>query len=344
MDLPQEVSADAAETAVDVRGLSVEFPTAQGPARAVTDVDLRVARGERLAIVGESGSGKSVLSLSLIGIVNGSGRIAQGEVWLDGRDLLALRPDELRRARGKDIAMVFQDPGTSLNPVLSIEAQIVAPLRRHLGLTRAEARERALALLAETGLPDPARTLAAFPHQLSGGMRQRVMIAMAVACEPTVLLADEPTTALDVTIQAQIVDLLSRLSSERGSAVVFVTHDMGLVARFADRIAVMYAGRIVESGPVLDVFADPQHPYTRGLLASIPAVDGPLPDRLTQIDGSPPALTDLPAGCAFVDRCPSALPRCADRQPLLTERRPGQVAACWATEPADAPTREAVLA
>jgi len=341
MDPSQQVSPDVA---VEVRRLSVEFPTAHGPARAVTDVSLSVARGERLAIVGESGSGKSVLSLALMGIVGGSGEITGGEVWLDGRDLLALRPDQLRQARGKDIAMVFQDPGTSLNPVLSIEAQIIAPLRRHLGLSRTQARERAVQLLAETGLPDPARTLAAFPHQLSGGMRQRVMIAMAVACEPTVLLADEPTTALDVTIQAQIVDLLSRLSSERGSAVVFVTHDMGLVARFADRIAVMYAGRIVESGPVLDVFADPQHPYTRGLLASIPAVDGPLPDRLTQIDGSPPALTELPPGCAFVDRCVSALPQCAELQPTLTARRTGQVAACWATDPADVHHREAVPA
>ncbi|WP_206673572.1 ABC transporter ATP-binding protein [Pseudactinotalea terrae] len=341
MDASQQMSP---EIAVEVRGLSVEFPTANGPARAVTDVSLSVARGERLAIVGESGSGKSVLSLALMGIVGGSGTITGGEVWLQGQDLLALRPEQLRRARGRDIAMVFQDPGTSLNPVISIEAQIVAPLRRHLGLSRAAARERALQLLAETGLPDPARTLAAFPHQLSGGMRQRVMIAMAVACEPTVLLADEPTTALDVTIQAQIVDLLSRLSSERGSAVVFVTHDMGLVARFADRIAVMYAGRIVESGPVLDVFAAPQHPYTRGLLASIPAVDGPLPDRLTQIDGSPPPLTELPAGCAFVDRCPSALPQCSSSQPALTERRPGQVAACWATATIDVSHREAVSA
>lgn len=319
----------AGDDVLAVDGLRVEFPTADGPAVAVNDVSLTVRRGERVAIVGESGSGKSVFSLALLGIVNGDGRIAGGSVVLNGRDVLGMPDDALRKIRGRDMAMVFQDPSTSLNPVMTVADQIIPPIRRHLHLSRSAARARAIELLTETGIPDPQRNIDSYPHQLSGGMRQRVMIAIALSCNPDVLLADEPTTALDVTIQAQIVALLRRLSEEHNSSVVFVTHDMGLVARFADRVAVMYAGRIVEVGNVFDVFRDPQHPYTRGLLASIPAVEGELPERLAQIDGTPPGLTGLPPGCPFAPRCPDRMARCTSSRPELVVRQETHEAACW---------------
>ncbi|MCW2527751.1 MAG: dipeptide/oligopeptide/nickel transporter ATP-binding protein [Pseudonocardiales bacterium] len=312
-----------------IDSLSVTFPTQEGPALAVSDVSLTAKRGERIAIVGESGSGKSVFSLAMMGIVNGDGKISGGSVKLNGRDIRKMTDKELRKVRGGEIGMVFQDPGTSLNPVMTVARQMIPPIRRHLGLSKADARARAIQLLAETGIPDPERNLDSYPHQFSGGMRQRVMIAMALSCNPSVLVADEPTTALDVTIQAQIVALLKRLSAEHNSTVIFVTHDMGLVARFADRIAVMYAGKFVEVGNVLDVFRDPKHPYTRGLLASIPAIDGDLPDRLMQIDGTPPKLSDLPRGCSFAPRCPEKIAGCEENRPPLFDCGEDHQAACW---------------
>jgi len=339
-ELREAPAVRADDDVLVIRDLSVEFPTPEGPAAAVSSVSLTVRRGQRVAIVGESGSGKSVFSLALLGIVNGQGSITGGSVELNGRDLLTLPSDQLRKVRGREVAMVFQDPGTSLNPVMTVADQIIAPIRRHLGLGRAEARARAIRLLTETGIPDPERNIDSYPHQLSGGMRQRVMIAIALSANPDVLLADEPTTALDVTIQAQIVELLRTLGEEHNSSVIFVTHDMGLVARFADRIAVMYAGRIVEEGGVFDVFRDPQHPYTRGLLASIPVVVGDLPERLTQIDGTPPRLTDLPPGCSFVPRCTEKIAGCDERRPPLMEReKPDHQAACWLGTPMEVGTQ-----
>jgi oligopeptide/dipeptide ABC transporter ATP-binding protein len=340
---------DSPEPALDedvlvVEDLAVSFPTPEGPAPAVSGVSLTVKRGERVAIVGESGSGKSVFSLALMSIVNGDGKITGGSVKLNGRDILKLSDNDMRRVRGGEISMIFQDPGTSLNPVMTVAAQMIPPIRRHLGLSKSEAQSRAIQFLAETGIPDPERNMDAYPHQLSGGMRQRVMIAIAVSCNPAVLLADEPTTALDVTIQAQIVALLKRLSEEHEQTVIFVTHDMGLVARFADRIAVMYAGKIVEVGNVFDVFREPQHPYTRGLLASIPAVDGELPERLTQIDGTPPRLTRLPTGCSFAPRCTEKIGVCEERRPDLLERAEGHEAACWLGLPVSATTETAAHA
>jgi oligopeptide/dipeptide ABC transporter ATP-binding protein len=317
------------EDILKIDELAVTFPTLDGPAPAVSGVSLTVKRGERVAIVGESGSGKSVFSLALMKIVNGDGQITGGSVSLNGRDILTLSDGDLRKLRGGEISMVFQDPGTSLNPVMTVAQQIIPPIRRHLGLSKTEARARAVQYLTETGIPDPERNMDAYPHSLSGGMRQRVMIAMALSCNPSVLLADEPTTALDVTIQAQVVQLLKRLSEEHNTTVIFVTHDMGLVARFADRIAVMYAGKVVEVGNVFDVFREPQHPYTRGLLASIPAVAGDLPERLAQIDGTPPRLTNLPPGCAFAPRCTEKVGGCDERRPELLDRAEGHQAACW---------------
>ena len=315
---------------LEVKELSVAFHTRDGVVRAVNNVSFSLKRGERLAIVGESGSGKSVMSMALMQMIARGGAIDHGEVVLNGRNLLALSTNELRHVRGNEVAMVFQDPSTSLNPIMSVHDQITPPLKQHLKLSDTEARTRAIELLTATGIPDPARNIDAFPHQLSGGMRQRVMIAIAISCNPDLLIADEPTTALDVTIQAQIVALLRRISEEQNSSVVFVTHDMGLVARFADRVAVMYAGRIVETGPVRDLFADPQHPYTRGLLGSIPSIEGVLPKRLTQISGAPPNLAMLGPGCAFAPRCPQLMGRCEEVRPDLELLRPQHLAACWA--------------
>ena len=234
--------------------------------------------------------------------------------------------------RGKEAAMVFQDPMTSLNPVIRVEEQIIPPMRRHLGISHDEARQRALELLRQVGIPDEERRLRAYPHELSGGMRQRVLIAIALSCKPDLILADEPTTALDVTIQAQIVSLLRHLADKTGAAVLFVTHDLGLVARFAQKVAVMYAGRFVEYGPIGEVFANPQHPYTKGLLSSIPSITGPKVARLTQIDGSPPDMRHPPQGCAFMPRCPVAIAACATSRRALTLRKPDHTAACWVTE------------
>jgi len=317
---------------LSVRGLETRFFTRNGVAHAVNGVSFDLARGERMAVVGESGSGKSVMSMSLIGLVSHPGRVVGGEVYLNGRNLLEVSSAELNGVRGKEVAMVFQDPMTSLNPVIRVGEQIIPPMVRHLGLSHEEARERALDLLRQVGIPDEVSRLRAYPHELSGGMRQRVLIAIALSCRPDLILADEPTTALDVTIQAQIVALLKQLSDETGTAVLFVTHDLGLVARFAQKVAVMYAGQFVEYGPIREVFADPQHPYTRGLLSSIPSLSGERDRRLTQIEGVPPDLRDLGPGCPYAPRCPLATPACAAERPLLTPRGPDHLAACWATE------------
>jgi peptide/nickel transport system ATP-binding protein len=267
--------------------------------------------------------------MSLLRLVAPPGRIVGGSVHFDGRDLLGLSEREMNGVRGKDMAMVFQDPMASLNPVLSVEQQICDPLCRHLGLSRSQARERALDLLRKVGIPGPDERLRAYPHQLSGGMRQRVLIAMALGCRPRLLLADEPTTALDVTIQAQIVALLKTLSEELHTAVIFVTHDLGLVARFAQKLAVMYAGRFVEYGTVEQIFSQPRHPYTQGLLGSIPSISSERPSRLLQIPGAPPDLLALPAGCPFLPRCDFAEALCVEERPPLRRRDWGAEAACW---------------
>ena len=316
-------------TLLTVEDLVVQFSTRRGTVKAVDGVSFSLEAGERLAIVGESGSGKSVMSMSLLQLVSYPGRIVRGSATLEGQDLLKLRGSSLRSVRGSSVTMVFQDPMTSLNPVLRVSEQITAPLRRHLGLGPAAARERAIDVLRQVGIPDAERNVDSYPHELSGGMRQRVLIAMAIACEPKLLIADEPTTALDVTIQAQIVELLKGISERRGTAVMFVTHDMGLVARFAHRVAVMYAGKIVEIGPVREIFADPRHPYTRGLLASIPAIGGTKPERLMQIDGAPPDLANPPVGCAFAPRCGLTTSRCTVERPVLEHRSANHEAACW---------------
>ena len=327
---------------LSVRDLETRFFTKTGTVAAVNGVRFDLARGERMAIVGESGSGKSVMSMSLIGLVSHPGRVTNGEVMLNGRSLIDMTANELNRIRGKEVAMVFQDPMTSLNPVIRVEDQMVAPMMRHLGLSNHDARERAILLLKQVGIPDPEKRLRSYPHELSGGMRQRVLIAIALSCKPDLILADEPTTALDVTIQAQIVALLKDLAEQTGAAVLFVTHDLGLVARFAQKVAVMYAGKFVEYGPIREVFANPQHPYTRGLLSSIPSIDGEKVERLTQIEGSPPDMRNLPPGCPFMPRCPEATSLCATALPPLTERGRDHTAACFMTDPTNAKRGERV--
>jgi peptide/nickel transport system ATP-binding protein len=314
-----------------VRDLETRFFTKSGVVHAVNGVSFDLKHGERMAVVGESGSGKSVMAMSLMRLVAYPGRITGGEVELNGRSIMGLASKELNRVRGKEVAMVFQDPMTSLNPVLRIEEQIVPPMMRHLGLSAGEARERALELLRQVGISDESSRLRLYPHELSGGMRQRALIAIALSCKPDLILADEPTTALDVTIQAQIVSLLKQLAQDTGAAVLFVTHDLGLVARFAQKVAVMYAGRFVEYGAVRDIFSKPQHPYTRGLLGSIQPMSGPRQERLVHIDGAPPDMKALGSGCAFAARCPLVESRCWLERPELTERGTGHTAACFVT-------------
>jgi len=323
---------EAARTLLRVRDLETRFFTKTGVVHAVNGVSFDLQRGERMAVVGESGSGKSVMALSLLRLVSYPGRIVAGDVQLNGRSLLDLSDSDLNNVRGKEVAMVFQDPMTSLNPVMRIEDQLLPPMLRHLDISPGQARERALELMRLVGIPDEVSRLRSYPHELSGGMRQRVLIAMALSCKPDLILADEPTTALDVTIQAQIVALLKKLADETGAAVLFVTHDLGLVARFAQKVAVMYAGRFVEYGPISEVFANPQHPYTRGLLRSIPSMSGPKSTRLAQIDGAPPDMKALGEGCPFLARCPEATNLCAKERPNLSERSPDHSAACWVTD------------
>jgi oligopeptide transport system ATP-binding protein len=314
---------------LEVRQLRTEFRTEDGVVPAVDGVSFSLARGRTLGIVGESGSGKSVTSLSILRLVpDPPGRIVAGEIRFAGRDLLQLSAAEMRRIRGKRIAMIFQDPMTSLNPYLRVGRQLTEVLELHEGCTRQESRRRALAMLERVGIPEPARRIDRYPHEFSGGMRQRVMIAMALLCQPELLLADEPTTALDVTIQAQILELIQRLRDELGTAVILITHDLGVVAGMADEVAVMYAGRIVEQAPAAELFANPRHPYTLGLLRSIPRLDRDT-DRLVPIPRRPPDLVRLGPGCPFAPRCGFVQARCRTEVPDLREVGPAHRAACW---------------
>jgi oligopeptide/dipeptide ABC transporter ATP-binding protein len=303
---------------LDVRDLTVGFGRPGEEVVAVNGVSLSVGRGESVALVGESGCGKSVTALSILNLVSPPGRVLTGSILHKGDDLLALSEGELRRRRGNDISMVFQEPMASLNPVMKIGDQVAEPLRVHRGMSKREAWSRAADLLDLVSIPDARRRLDDYPHQMSGGMRQRVMIAMALACDPELLIADEPTTALDVTIQAQILELLSELRQKLDLAVLLITHDLGVVAEFCERVLVMYAGRIVEEAPVRDLFASPRHPYTRGLLASLPVISaGDRPSRLESIPGMVPDIDNIPPGCAFHPRCDEVMSRCRDAVPAL---------------------------
>ncbi|HEY5144383.1 MAG TPA: ABC transporter ATP-binding protein [Solirubrobacteraceae bacterium] len=318
------------DAALSVRDLRVSFRTESGLVQAVRGVDFDLAPGEILGIVGESGSGKSAAAMALIGLNRSRNASLQGRVTFRGSDLMQLDESALRRVRGAQIAMIFQDPMTSLTPVHRVGGLIAEVLRAHEPLSRREARDRAIALLGDVGIPEPERRVDDYPHEFSGGMRQRVMIAMALACRPAVLIADEPTTALDVTIQAQILRLIRRMRAELQTAVVLITHDLGVVAEVADRVAVMYAGRWVEEGPTADVFAAPQHPYTIGLLGSMPRTDRPRTTLLEAIPGQPPAMTLVDEGCAFRARCRSAIDACAARPELeLRGGAAGHRDACW---------------
>jgi len=308
-----------AERLLDVKGLKVRFATEDGIVHAVDGVDFELDRGDVLGIVGESGSGKSVTAMTLLGLTRDKNTRFEGEVIYKGQNLLDLPESRLRDVRGNEIAMIFQDPMTSLNPVYTVGDQIVEAIVTHEQATKREAKRRAAELLRQVGIPNPQQRVDDYPHQFSGGMRQRAMIAMALSCNPDVLIADEPTTALDVTIQAQILELLDRLREDFDSAVILITHDLGVVAEVANDIIVMYAGRVVEHGPKRELFYDPQHPYTWGLLGSIPRLDRPKPEKLHSIKGMPPSLINLPQGCKFRPRCPHAFDKC-EEEPELRNR------------------------
>jgi oligopeptide/dipeptide ABC transporter ATP-binding protein len=331
MQRSTDVGGDPNKTLLCVRDLRVDLVSAERTVHAVRGLSYELARGEALGLVGESGSGKTMAALALMRLLpQPIGRVTSGTIAFDGRDLLHLSDEQLRRVRGREIAMVFQDPLSSLNPVLTIRSQITETLHRHLGLSGRAANDRAIELLTLVGIPAAARRAEGYPHEFSGGMRQRVMIAMALACHPLLVIADEPTTSLDVTVQAQILDLLARLRADFGMAVVLITHDMGVVAGFTDRIAVMYAGRIVEEGPVATVLASPQHPYTAGLLGSMPRLDRPPQEELHAIEGAPPDLATELVGCPFRPRCPLAMDRCAADDPPFEAATIGTSFACWA--------------
>jgi oligopeptide transport system ATP-binding protein len=303
-----------------VRGLTTRFRTERGTVTAVDDVSFDVHAGETVAIVGESGSGKSVTALSILRLIpDPPGRIVGGQILFDGTDLLGLDDRGIRAIRGNRIAMIFQEPMSSLNPAITVGRQIGEPVNLHRGTPWAQALERARELLGMVRIPDAAARVNAYPHQFSGGMRQRAMIAMALACEPQLIIADEPTTALDVTVQAQILDLLQDLARQANSALILITHDLGVVARYANRVIVMYGGRVVETAPAATLYAKPAHPYTRGLMASIPRLDGDTRQRLVPIEGSPPDLSALPPGCAFAPRCKLASERCRTERPVLRQ-------------------------
>jgi oligopeptide/dipeptide ABC transporter ATP-binding protein len=315
---------------LQIRDLATHFATESGVVKAVDGMSYDVDEGEILSIVGESGCGKSVSALSIMRLVaDPPGKIVRGEVVFEGQDLLKLGDSEMRHIRGNRIAMVFQEPMTSLNPVLSVGRQLTETLELHLKLSPSGAKERAVELLTMVGIPDPERTLNDYPHKLSGGMRQRVMIAMAISCSPRLIIADEPTTALDVTIQAQILDLMQGLSRELGMALIIITHNLGVVARYATRVLVMYAGRIIEGGSALDIYHNPRHPYTLGLLKSVPRLDEPAGASLEPIEGLPPDLIDLPVGCSFAPRCRLAIDRCVSESPPLMSVGGGHQSACW---------------
>jgi oligopeptide/dipeptide ABC transporter ATP-binding protein len=325
---------DPTDPLLDVRGLTTHLVSEGRTVRAVEDVSFTIAPGETVGLVGESGCGKTMTARSIVRLIPGGGRIVAGEVRFEGRDLVTLPADRLRALRGHRIGVVFQDPSTSLNPVHSIGTQIAEPLRLHLGLSEAAALDRAAELLDRVGIPQPRQRLRDYPHQLSGGMRQRVMIAIAVSCSPKLLIADEPTTALDVTIQAQILELIRELSAETGTAVLLITHDLGIAAGMCDRIDVMYAGRMVETGAIDPVFYRSRMPYTWGLLDALPQLGADRTARLVTIEGGPPDLAADLHGCRFAPRCRWRRPRCETEEPALTERGdPGHQARCHGTEP-----------
>ena len=326
---------DAAAPLLDVRDLRVAFRTPRGKIQAISGVSFTVAEREVLGVVGESGSGKTISLLAVMGLINDPNVEITGSIRFRGRDMLGASNRDLRGVRGKEIAMIFQDPMTSLTPVYTVGWQIAEQIRAHGPETAKQAREKAVALLTAVGIPAPGEAVDRFPHQLSGGMRQRAVIAMALSCSPKLLIADEPTTALDVTVQAQILELLERLRRDFGTAIVFITHDMGVMAEIADRVLVMYAGRIVEQAPKRDLFLAPRHPYTRALLQSIPPIGGERPKRLKSIAGAPPSLYDMPAGCAFGPRCSQRFAACTSVPGLIGQN--GHAAACFAETATPAP-------
>ena len=316
---------------LQVRDLTTRFRTDRGVVTAVDRVSFDLAGGETLAIVGESGSGKSVTALSILRLIpNPPGEIASGEILFDGQDLLRLTDSGIRAIRGNRIAMIFQEPMSSLNPGITIGRQVAEPINQHHQVPWKQAEEMAAELLARVRIPDARWRLSHYPHQFSGGMRQRVMIAMALACKPRLIIADEPTTALDVTVQAQVLDILKELTRETGASLILITHDLGVVARYADKVAVMYAGRIVESAPARELYGRPAHPYTRGLMASVPRLDGDTSRRLVPIEGQPPDLSTLPEGCSFAPRCALAFERCRQDRPVLEPVGPDHFKACFA--------------
>jgi oligopeptide transport system ATP-binding protein len=318
-------------TLLRVKDLKTYFYTDGGVVRAVDGVSYDLNEGETLGLVGESGCGKSVSALSILRLIaNPPGKIVGGEIFFEGKDLLKLPEEGIRDIRGNKIAMIFQEPMTSLNPVLTIGLQIGEALELHRNMNKKGAREEILRLLRMVGIPDPERRIDDYPHQFSGGMRQRVMIAMALSCNPKLLIADEPTTAVDVTIQAQLLEVVKELTARLGTAVILITHNLGVVARHVNRMAVMYAGRIVEQGPAFAVYAHPQHPYTIGLLASVPRLDKPRKERLVPIDGQPPNLISLPPGCSFVSRCSHRMEICSKERPELRPVGDSHLTACWA--------------
>ncbi|MES2974988.1 MAG: ABC transporter ATP-binding protein [Pseudomonadota bacterium] len=312
---------------LEVKNLVVEFPNRRGTLRALDDISFAIAPGEILGVVGESGAGKSLTGAAIIGLLEPPGRVAGGEVLLEGQRIDNLPYEQMRRIRGRKIGAIFQDPLTSLNPLYSIGRQLTETIQTHLPVSHEEARKRAIGLLEDTGIPAAAERIDHYPHQFSGGMRQRVVIALALAAEPKLIVADEPTTALDVSIQAQIIQLLKRICKDRGAAVMLITHDMGVIAETCDRVAVMYAGRIAEIGPVHEVINQPAHPYTAGLMAAIPDITVDR-ERLHQIDGAMPRLNAIPPGCAYNPRCPKAFDRCTRERPDLLDAGPTR-AACW---------------
>jgi oligopeptide/dipeptide ABC transporter ATP-binding protein len=315
---------------LQINNLKTHFFNDGTVTKAVDGVSYDVEAGETVALVGESGCGKSVSSLSIMQLIpQPPGKIVDGEILFDGQNLLSLNREEMRRMRGREIAMIFQEPMTSLNPVISIETQLTEAMTLQLGITSNQARKKGIDLLERVGIPEPEVRVRQYPHEFSGGMRQRVMVAMALSCEPKLIIADEPTTALDVTIQAQILDLLKDLAAERELALLIITHNLGVVARYADRINIMYAGRFIESGTCKDIFADPRHPYTLGLLESIPRLDQPKGSKLIPIPGQPPDLAGLPPGCNFQPRCRFAQERCAVEYPDVTDIGNGHWSACW---------------
>ena len=317
-------------TLLEVKNLKTHFFTMEGVVKAVDGVSYELNEGETLGLVGESGCGKSVSALSVMRLIpDPPGKIIDGEILLDGEDILKINMEGMREVRGAKIAMVFQEPMTSLNPVLTVERQITETLQLHMGMSKLESQRESVNLLTRVGIPDPEIRIKQYPHQFSGGMRQRVMIAMALSCNPRLIIADEPTTALDVTIQAQMLDLMKSLTTELGVALIVITHNLGVVARYADRVNIMYAGKVIERGEAHEIYSNPRHPYTVGLLRSVPRLDLPRRAKLDPIEGQPPDLINLPPGCAFRERCRWAIDKCATDTPELVETSDGHLSACF---------------